>query len=98
MSIKTKVTAAVLTATLVTAVAATSSEAEARGWGWGPALGVGIAAGALIGAAAAGAYAPGYYYDPAFPRCHRVPQYDAYGNYVGSIRVCNAVPYQDAAP
>lgn len=92
MSIKAKVTAAMLAASLVTAVAATSSEAEARGWGWGPALGVGIAAGALIGAATAtGAY--GYSYDPAFPRCHRVPQYDAYGNYVGSIRVCNAVPY-----
>jgi hypothetical protein len=94
MPIRAKVTAAMLAVTLVTAVTATSSEAEARGWGWGPALGVGIAAGALIGAAAAaGAYAPGYYYDPTFPRCHRVPQYDGYGNYVGSIRVCNAVPY-----
>jgi hypothetical protein len=92
MSVKAKVTAAVLAATLVTAAAATSSEAEARGWGWGPALGVGIAAGALIGAATAGAYAPSYYYNPALLRCQRVPHYDGYGNYVGSIRVCNAVP------
>ena len=52
---------------------------------------VGIAAGAQI-SAVAGAY--GYSYDPAFPRCHRVPQYDAHGNYLGSIRVCNAAPYE----
>jgi hypothetical protein len=92
MSVKAKITAAVLAVTLVTAVAAASSDAEARGWGWGSDLGVGIAAGALIGAAAADAYASGYYYDPAFPRCQRVPQYDGHGNYVGSTRVCNTVP------
>jgi hypothetical protein len=91
MSIKMKVTAAVLAATLATALGATSS--QARGWGWGPSVAIGIAAGALIGTAAASAYGPYYYDDPVFPRCHRVPEYDAYGNYVGSMRVCNAGPY-----
>jgi hypothetical protein len=86
MSVKAKVSAAVLAAPLATAVAAASSKAEARGWG--PAL-----AGALIGAAAAAhADAPGYSYNPAFPRCQRVPQYDGYSNYVDSIRICGAVP------
>jgi hypothetical protein len=50
-------------------------------------VGVGIAAGALIGAAAAGAY--GYSDDPAFPAATVLP---GTGNYVGNIRVCSAVP------
>ena len=93
MSIKMKFAAAALAViTLGTAAVATSGQAEARGWGWGPGLGVGIAAGALIGAAAAAnAYGPGYYYGPAYPRCHRVPQFDAYGNYVGSTRVSEQI-------
>jgi hypothetical protein len=90
MSIKTKILAATLAAaTLGTTALTTSGQAQAHGWGWGPAVGVGIAAGTILGAAAATVYGPGYYYDPAYPRCHPLAQYDAYGRYIGSTRVCD---------
>ena len=91
MSVKAKFLAATLAAvTLGTATLSASGQAQAHGWGWGPALGVGIAAGAIVGAAAATTvYGPGYFYDPAYPRCHRIPHYDVYGGYVGSTRVCD---------
>jgi hypothetical protein len=94
MSVKLRFAAAALAVlTLGTTAIATSGQAEAKGWGWGPAVGVGIATGVLIGAAAANSYAgPGYYYEPAYPRCHRIRQFDAYGNYVGTTRVCDT-PY-----
>jgi hypothetical protein len=88
MSIKTKFAAlAVAALTLTAGVAANSQQAEARNG----AIGLGIAAGVLAGAAIAGsaAYAePSYvYYAPR--RCHWVRQHDAYGYYVGRVRVCN---------
>jgi hypothetical protein len=84
---KAKIAAAALAAlTLGATVVASTSQAEAR-WGWGG-VGVGLAAGALIGAAAASnAYAqPTYVYAP---RCRFVRQYDAYGYYVGTAKVCD---------
>jgi alpha-D-ribose 1-methylphosphonate 5-phosphate C-P lyase len=83
MSTKSRIGAALLAAvTLGTAAIATSGEAQARHWGWGG-VGLGIAAGALIGAAAANAYA-----EPAYYRCRFVRQYDAYGYYIGTAKVC----------
>jgi hypothetical protein len=80
---KTRIAAALVAAlTLGATVVAGSSQAEAHhfhgGWGWG---GAGFAAGALIGAAVASDYA-------YVPRCHFVRQFDVYGNYVGTARVC----------
>jgi hypothetical protein len=48
-------------------------------WGhhWGPGLGIGLAAGAL----AYGAYAASV--------CHVERRFDAYGNYLGAVRVCD---------
>jgi hypothetical protein len=82
MSLKTKF-AAVAVATLALAgTLVTSSEVQARPrWG---ALGLGIGAGVLLGAAAAHAY-PVYGYQ----RCRFVRQFDAYGYYVGTVRVCD---------
>jgi len=74
--------------TLVVASVATSTKAEAK-WkgGWGPAIGFGIAAGALAGAAYATTY-PGYYVGgPA--GCRWVARYDNWGNYRGSMKVCD---------
>ena len=88
MSTKTKIAACLLAAlTLGTSVLATSGEAQAKGWGWGG-VGLGIAAGAMIGAAAASsAYSgPAYVYDG--PRCRFVRQYDSYGYYIGTTKVC----------
>lgn len=88
-----KTIAAALTAlTLVTTLAATSGQAQAKSWGTG--LGIGIAAGAVIGAAAAshsyGYYgAPAYVVEPGYRECRRVARYDAWGNYIRSVRVCD---------
>lgn len=86
MSIKTKVAAFALVAVTATGMVAGSTQhADAKGLG----LGLGIAAG-VIGAAAVGSAiaADGYYYDD-YRRCGWVRQYDAFGNYLGRIRVCN---------
>jgi hypothetical protein len=90
----TKITkfAAVAVAALTLAVGsvATSSEAHAwgkKGFGWGPAVGFGIAAG-IIGSAAYAATAPGYYVGGPVG-CRWVARYDAWGNYRGSMKVCD---------
>jgi len=86
MSIKTKVAAVALVALTATGMVAGSTQhADAKGLG----LGLGIAAG-VIGATAVGSAiaADGYYYD-GYRRCGWVRQYDAFGNYVGRVRVCD---------
>jgi hypothetical protein len=86
MSIKTKVAAVALVALTATGIVAGSTQhADAKGLG----LGLGIAAG-VIGAAAVGSAiaADGYYYD-GYRRCGWVRQYDAFGNYVRRVRVCD---------
>jgi hypothetical protein len=84
----TKLAAGMLAAlTLTAGVLAAPGEAKAWKGGWGPALGFGIAAGALAGAAYA-ATAPGYYVGgPA--GCRWVARYDSWGNYRGSVKVCD---------
>jgi hypothetical protein len=92
MSRKT-ILAALTALTLVTTLAATSGQAQAKSWG--TALGVGIAAGALVGvAAASNGYGHGYYGGPAYVvepgyRCRAVARYDAWGNYVRTVRICD---------
>jgi predicted MFS family arabinose efflux permease len=79
-----KIIVAALTAlTLVTTLAASSGQAQAKNWG---AFGVGVAAGALVGAAAT-SHAYGYYGEPVH-HCRFVARYDAWGNYVRTVRVC----------
>ncbi len=84
---KTKIAAALIAAlTLGTTAIATTGQAQAKGWGWGG-VGLGFAAGAMIGAAAASsAYAGSDYV--YVPRCRFVRQFDSWGNYIGSARVC----------
>ena len=89
MSTKTKFAAAALVALTVGATAITTTsqaQAQAHGWGWGGS-GVGIAAGALLGAAVAST--PTYVVSTGFRRCHLVPRYNVYGNYIGATRVCS---------
>ena len=90
----TKITklAAVAVAALTLAVGsvATSSEAHAwgkKGFGWGPAVGLGIAGGIIAGAAYA-ASGPGYYVGGPVG-CRWVARYDSWGNYRGSMKVCD---------
>ena len=88
-----KTIAAALTAlTLVASFAATSGQAQAKSWGTG--LGIGLAAGALVGAAAVsngygyGYGAPAYVVEPGY-RCRSVARFDAWGNYIRTVRVCD---------
>ncbi len=83
-----KIAAGALAALTITAgVLAAPSQAEAK-WkgGWGPGIGLGIAAGVVAGAAFA-ASGPGYYVGA--PGCRWVARYDGWGNYRGSVKVCD---------
>jgi len=87
MTIRSRIAAVALAVvTLTGAIAVTSQEAQA-GSKFGTGLAIGIAAGALV---AGGAYAHGYYghgyYAPV--HCHWVKRYNAYGYYIGKVRVC----------
>jgi hypothetical protein len=89
MSKFTKIAAGTLAALTITVGALATSSTEAQAWGkkgwYGPGIGLGIAAG-VIGAAAFAATGPYYYGAPA---CRLVARYDAWGNYRGSVRVCD---------
>ena len=88
MPIKTKIAALALTALAVTGgIASTTTQAEAKGLGLGWGIGAGLVGAAIVGSAIA-ASNDGYYYD-GYRRCGSVPQYDAYGNYMGRVRTCN---------
>jgi hypothetical protein len=92
---KTRIVAVLATLTFAAALTATGGEAQAGGSGWGVGLGVGIATGAMIGAAAAsnGYYGPAYVVGPAYRECRYVARYDAFGNYIRTVKVCDVVPY-----
>ena len=86
----TKLAAGTLAALTITAgVLAAPSQAEAKWKGgfWGPAIGLGIAGGIMAGAAYA-ASGPGYYVGGPVG-CRWVARYDAWGNYRGSVKVCD---------
>jgi hypothetical protein len=93
MSIKTNLAALAL-ATIATAgtIASTTSQAEAKNFGPGFGIGAAIVGAAVVGGAIAAnqaGYYDGYGYGYGYRHCGFVPQYDAYGNYVGRIRTCN---------
>jgi hypothetical protein len=85
MSKYTKIAAGTLAALTITvgALATSSTEAHAKKF-WGKGLGFGIAAG-VIGAAAFAATAPRYY----GAGCRFVDRVDAWGNYRGTVKVCD---------
>lgn len=85
MSINTRIAALALAALAVTGtIASTTTQAQAKGLGWK--IGAGLVGAAIVGSAIA-ASNDGYYNDGR--RCDFVPQYDAYGNYIGRVRTCN---------
>jgi len=76
--------AALAVLTLATTLALPASEAQARGWG----IAAGIVGGAIVaGAIAANANANTVYVD-GYRRCHFVRNYDGYGYYIGTSKVC----------
>ncbi|HLG80356.1 MAG TPA: hypothetical protein VKY22_05025 [Bradyrhizobium sp.] len=87
MSFKIKIAALALTAIAVTgSIASTVTPAEAHSFhpGWG--IGAGLVGAAVVGSAIAASNPYPYYY--GYRRCGLVRQYDAFGNYIGTIRSC----------
>ena len=87
MSIKTKIAALALAALAVTGSMAATTKAEAHPihWGWG--VGAGLATAAIVGSAVAASNGPVYY--TTYRRCGLAPRYNAFGQYMYSVRVCN---------
>jgi hypothetical protein len=85
MTTKTKFFAALTALTLAATFALPSNEAQARGRGWGIAAGV-IGAGIIAGSIAAAHAEPVIVVAPR--RCKFVDQFDRFGNYVGTAKVC----------
>ena len=85
MTIKSTIAAAVAIATLAGSLVIPSSAAQARG-GWG--IGAAFVGAAVVGAAVANGAPYGGYYVDGYRRCGWERQYDAYGFYVGTVRVC----------
>lgn len=85
MNTKTKFAAALTALTIAATFALPSNEAQARHRGWGIAAGV-IGAGIIAGSIAA-AHAQPVYVDGGY-RCRFVRHFDAWGNYLGTRKVC----------
>lgn len=84
MNIKSKIATALAVVTLAGGLAVPTGSAQA-GNGWG--IGAAVLGGAVVGAAVANGAANAYYVDGP-RRCHFQRQYDAYGFYVGTVKVC----------
>ena len=86
MSFKSKIATALAIVTLAGGLAIPTSSAQA-GHGWG--IGAGIVGAAIVGGAIANSAAyGGTYYVDGYRRCRWERQYDSYGFYVGTVKVC----------
>jgi hypothetical protein len=88
MTIKSKITAALAVVTLAGGLAIPTSSAQAgHHGGWG--IGAGIVGAAIVGSAIAANAAPyGGYYVDGYRRCGWERQYNSFGDYVGTVKVC----------
>jgi anaerobic C4-dicarboxylate transporter len=82
------IAAAIAALTLATTFTALGGQAQAHSH-FGRGLGWGIAAGMLVGAAAA---SNSYYYAPGYRECRYVDRMDRWGN-IYTAKVCDVVPY-----
>jgi len=90
MNIKSKIAATLAAVTVATSLIVPTSAANAghRGWGFaGAAIGGALVAGAIANSYAEPVYG-GYYVD--YRRCRFERQYDSYGYYIGTARVCRS--------
>jgi hypothetical protein len=85
MTIKSKVAAALAIATLAGSLAIPTSAAQARG-GWS--LGAAVLGTAIVGVAVANSAPYDDYYLDGYRRCGWERQYDRYGFYIGTVKVC----------
>lgn len=86
MSIKTK-TAALALATLAVAGSLATSTTKAEAYPIKPWVGPAIVGAAIVGTAIAASSGP--VYAGGYRRCGWAPRYDAFGQYMYSVRVCN---------
>ena len=86
MNTKSKFAGALAVLTLATSLAIPTSQAQAGHHGWG--LGAGIVGAAIVGGAIASNAAYGGYYADGYRRCRWERQYNSYGYYVGTVKVC----------
>ncbi|HXI05361.1 MAG: hypothetical protein ACRC1G_07780 [Bradyrhizobium sp.] len=86
MSIKTK-TAALALATLAVAGSLATSTTKAEAYPIKPWVGPAIVGAAIVGTAIAASGGP--VYAGGYRRCGWAPRYDAFGQYMYSVRVCN---------
>ncbi len=89
MDFKSKIAATLAAVTLATSLLVPTSAANAGHRGWG--FAAGVIGGAIVAGAVANAYAEpvyGGYYAGDYRRCRWERQYDSYGYYVGTARVC----------
>jgi hypothetical protein len=85
MSLKTKIAALTVAAIAATgSLASTVTPAEAHGFHPGWSIGAGIVGAAVVGSAIAASNPYPYYYHS----CGFVRQFDAFGNYIGTVRTC----------
>jgi len=92
MNTKSKIATTLAALTLATTLLVPTSSANAHGRGWG--IAAGVIGGAIVAGAVANAYAePAYggYYAGGYRRCYWERQYNSYGYYMGSARVCRVV-------
>jgi hypothetical protein len=85
MNLKSKIAGALAVVTLAASLAVPTSSAQAgHGWGFGAA----VVGGALVGATIASGAPYGGYYVDGYRRCRFERQYNAYGYYIGTVKVC----------
>jgi hypothetical protein len=86
MNLKSKIAAGLAVVTLAASLAVPTSAANAGGHhGWG--IAGTVIGSAIVAGAVANAYAEPVYVD-GYRRCRFERQYDAYGDYVGTAKVC----------
>jgi hypothetical protein len=86
MSLKSKIAASLAVVTLAASLTVPTSAANAGGHhGWG--IAGAVIGSAIVAGAVANAYAEPVYVD-GYRRCRFERQYNAYGDYVGTAKVC----------
>ena len=92
MNTKSKIATTIAALTLATSLIVPSSAANAGHKGWP--IAAGIIGGAIVAGAVANAHGGpvyGGYYAGGYRRCFWERQYDSYGFYMGTARVCRVV-------
>ena len=85
MNLKSKIAAGLAVVTLAASLTVPTSAAHAGHHGWG--IAGAVIGGAIVAGAVANSYAEPVYVE-SYRRCRFERQYNAYGDYLGTVRVC----------